>query len=161
MTHSPIKNKGILDKSVPFKKLTFHKKSSYNRVLAKCISEMYPENKEPATLYYLANSEGHHVCMDGIILIEGEFGAKESVPWNLDMYIKILHVRFPSKVKLYCVYDEEQVQFCYQEKLAITFCRREVILIARLHVQSVQSVHRCRLFCYHHEELGLFHSVGK
>ena len=124
MTHSPIKNKGILDKCVPFKKLTFHKKSSYNRVLAKCISVLYPDNKEPATLYYLANSEGHHICMDGVIVIEG---AKESVPWNLDMYIKILHVHFPSKVKLYCVYKEEHVQFFYQEKLAITFCRREVI----------------------------------
>lgn len=117
MTYLVVKNRGVINKSIKFRKLTFHKKSSYNRVLAKCITEIYPNNQKPATCFFLANSEGHYICTDGKIAIEGEHGTEKSLSWSLELYLQVLHVRFPSKVKLYCVEKEEEVilhqSLCY------------------------------------------------
>ena len=102
MYHCPRRNKGILDKQFVSVSVVFRRDMSYQRVLEKCISVVFPSST-PGGEYYIANGRGMPICDDDYIRMDNEKGIEEKVPWTLETYIKLSHIRYASKARFYCV----------------------------------------------------------
>ena len=102
MYHCPRRNKGILDKQFVSVGVVFRRDMSYQRVLEKCISVVFPTST-PGDEYYIANGRGMPICDADCIRMDNEKGIEEKVPWTLETYIKLSHIRYASKARFYCV----------------------------------------------------------
>lgn len=82
--------------------VVFRRDMSYQRVLEKCISVVFPTST-PGDEYYIANGRGMPICDADCIRMDNEKGIEEKVPWTLETYIKLSHIRYASKARFYCV----------------------------------------------------------
>lgn len=113
--------KGTLDKSFPSVKLAFHKDCSAAVMLTKCKDSVWPEESAwPEASnnyqYYIADGTGTAVGLSAFN-IDLPSGAKETLPWTLSNYLKVSNIKYPSRLRLYCV-----------RKLTSMFCASMLII---------------------------------
>ena len=80
-----------------------HKSASYPAVLKKIKDQLYGNAEDPTSVYYLADSTGLPVCVDGTIIIQDENGSDRAVEWTIETYMTISNIKYQSKLRLYCV----------------------------------------------------------
>ena len=102
MYHCTKRNKGILDRGYASKGVVFRKDMTYQRVLEKCVSAVFPNDSSDGK-HYVANGRGIPIFSGDNIAIDNNEGEEEFVPWTLDTYIRLSSCRFASKTRLYCV----------------------------------------------------------
>jgi len=104
MYHCPRCNEGILDRQFVAVSVVFRKDMTYKSVLAKCTSVAIPEaTSTDGGEYYIANGHSMPICDDQYIRMDNEKGIEEKIPWTLETYIKVSHIRYASKARFYCV----------------------------------------------------------
>jgi hypothetical protein len=93
--------KGILDKSYPSVKVPLHKDITSTILLKKCQEVVW--GKSPANYtYFMADGSGSAIGSDSFD-IEHPNGLKEILPWTLTNYLKVSNIKYPSRLRLYCV----------------------------------------------------------
>lgn len=95
------KAKGILDRSFPSVKIPIHKDSSYADLNEKCRECVWgdPSNEYK---YYMADGTGTAIGSNSFS-IDLEDKTKTVLPWTLSNYLKVSGVKYPSRLRLYCV----------------------------------------------------------
>ena len=85
--------------------VVLRKDMSYQRILEKCVSVVFPEDELPSNEYefYIANGRGMSFHSGDHILIDNDDGNEESIPLTLEAYTQLSNVRYASKTRLYCV----------------------------------------------------------
>ena len=53
--------------------------------------------------YYLSDSSGLPICMNGKTILQKRNGNRESHPWTLTNWLKMSGVRYYTRTKLFCV----------------------------------------------------------
>lgn len=95
------KAKGILDKSFPAIKLPLHKDSSYTDLLSKCVEYVWGTSSEEYS-YYMADGGGTSIA-SATFVVKSPDGIESTLPWTLKNYLQVSSVRYPSRLRLYCV----------------------------------------------------------
>ncbi len=100
MEYDSEKMKGVMDRSFASIKLAFHKDCSAIDMLHKCRETVWGEQKNYE--YFLADGSGTAIdsCSFEVDLPDG---TKESLPWTLSNYLRVSNVKYPSRLRLYCV----------------------------------------------------------
>ena len=91
MYHCHRRNKGILDRQFVTQSVVFRKDMTYQRMLEKCISVVFPDETD---VYYVSNGRGMCICNGDYIQVDNN---EEPIPWTLQTYIKLSTIRFASK----------------------------------------------------------------
>ena len=103
MYHCLHRSKGILDRQFVTQSVVFRKDMTYQRVLEKCISVVFPDDKTDDCEYYVANGRGMPICGEEYIRVDNDEGVEELIPWTLHTYIKLSSIKYASKARFYCV----------------------------------------------------------
>ena len=95
------KMRGIMDRSFASIKIAFHNDSASLDVLNKCCETVWGSKKRNYE-YFLADGSGIAInsCSFDLNLPDG---SKETLPWTLSNYLRVSNVKYPSRVRLYCV----------------------------------------------------------
>lgn len=101
MEFNPEKAKGVLDKGFPSVKIPLHKDSSYINLIEKCKASVWPDSTNDYK-YYMADGTGAAIGSDSFH-IDCEDKRKTVLPWTLNNYLKVSSVKYPSRLRLYCV----------------------------------------------------------
>ena len=80
-----------------------YKDCSYQRMLEKCIAEVYAEEEWENAEFYIADSHGIPIWSSDTIKIDVDEGTEE-LEWTLNHYIHLSNAKYPSKVRYYCVH---------------------------------------------------------
>ena len=102
MTHSRKQGRGIMDRSFKPIRMCFRRDCSYERMLKKSKAQLYSTQCQGAS-YYMADTSGTRVCIDGFIIVDKADGSEQQVPWTVETYIKMSNMKYPSKARFYCV----------------------------------------------------------
>jgi len=102
MTHSRKQGRGIMDRSFKPIRMCFRRDCSYERMLEKSKAQLYSIQCQGAS-YYMADTSGTRVCIDGFIIVDKADGSEQQVPWTVETYIKMSNMKYPSKARFYCV----------------------------------------------------------
>ena len=96
------KAKGILDRSFPSLKIPLHKECSYTDLNNKCKQYVWADSSDTNYTYYMADGSGTGIgsCSFNIDLKDSR---KTVLPWTLENYLRVSSVKYPSKLRLYCV----------------------------------------------------------
>ena len=78
---------------------------SYQRVLEKCVSHVFPDDDLSSNEYEYYVSNGRGICISNgdSIRVDNNDGEEECIPWTLQTYIKLSSIRYASKARFYCV----------------------------------------------------------
>lgn len=81
---------------------------SYQRMLDKCVQELYCKEDQEKYDFYIADAQGIAIWNGDSIDMDLESSGErtESCEWTLIQYIK-LSKRFPSKARFFCVKKEK------------------------------------------------------
>lgn len=92
-------------------RILIKKGCSYNRMLEKCVEQVYgKKNPTPSTTYYLADGSGVHVAGESTEYLTTDDGTSEKkIPWTLETYLKV-NGKTATKARFYCV--EVQGHIC-------------------------------------------------
>ena len=101
MYHCPRRSRGVLVKG-DARNMFFRKDCSYQRMLEKCIAEIYTEEEQENAEFYIADSRGIPIWSSDTIKIDVDNGTEE-LEWTLNRYIHLSNAKYPSKVRYYCV----------------------------------------------------------
>ena len=101
MYHCPRRSHGVLVKG-DARNMFFRKDCSYQRMLEKCITEVYTEEERENAEFYIADSCGIPIWSSDTIKIDDDNGTEE-LEWTLNLYIHLSNAKYPSKVRYYCV----------------------------------------------------------
>ena len=101
MRYEECLQRGMLDRSWKLSKLSFHRESSYGTVKKICQEATWPEEEEGAT-FYVSDGSGVSIEKERLEVMSDD-GRKNYVSWTLGNYLKISHIKFPSRARLYCV----------------------------------------------------------
>ena len=102
MTHSRKQGRGIMDRSFKPIRMCFRRDCSCERMLEKSKAQLYSTQCQGAS-YYMADTSGTRVCIDGFIIVDKADGSEQQVPWTVETYIKMSNMKYPSKARFYCV----------------------------------------------------------
>ena len=102
MYHCGRRGRGIHIRGVTPTNIIFNKDCTYQRMLEKCCSIYSTEEREKAT-FYIADSRGVPIWTSDYLVIDGEDGKEQKVPWTLMKYIEYSHFKYASKAKFFCV----------------------------------------------------------
>lgn len=102
MYHCPKRGRGIHVKSSDLKNVLLRDDWSYQRVLDKCIQEVYGTESQNAE-FYIADKGGVPIWTKDVIELDLGNGGVEEISWSLHQYILLSKTKYPSKTKLYCV----------------------------------------------------------
>ena len=94
--------KGVLDKSFTTVKLPFHRDCTAEEMLTKCKENVWSDSTEDYQ-YYLADGSGTAIDSEKMFKLDLPDGSKESLCWTLNNYLKVSNVKFPSRLRVYCV----------------------------------------------------------
>ena len=86
----------MLDRAFGTRKIFIFKEASYERVLEKCRSAVFPEAEEGAE-YYLADSGG--VRVENTLIIDEPDGRDRELPWTLESYLQVSRIKYQSKAR--------------------------------------------------------------
>jgi hypothetical protein len=101
MEYDPERAKGILDKSFASVKVPIHRDSSAPSMLQKCQDAVWGKSHE--YIYFIADGSGSSICTSSTFNIELADGSKQELPWTLSNYMKVSNIKYPSRLRLYCV----------------------------------------------------------
>ena len=103
MEYDSDRMRGILDKSFPSVKLAFHRDSLAEDILTKCKENVWGEGTDATNYqYFLADGSGTMIS-NSSFNVDLPDGSKESLPWTLSNYLRVSNIRFPSRLRLYCM----------------------------------------------------------
>ena len=102
MIFNQVKQKGVIDRSQPLVKLSFHRNLPYNAVKKRCIEAMWMEQDDESSSYYIADGSGVSIEKEELELICEDGTTRKKISWTLDNYLQVSH-KYPSKTRLYCV----------------------------------------------------------
>ena len=103
MYNYPKCGKGILERSFKPAKIAVRRDSSYQRLLEKCKSAVFPEGAGTSDQVYVADASGVCICSNPFLTIDTSSGEEKTIPWTLQTYIQLAGSKYPSKTRLYCV----------------------------------------------------------
>lgn len=101
MVHNSALNRGVMQKKHTMIKLPIKITISYDELLSILVKKFWPQKDGDTSLthqasFYLADGSG---CKIGHVLEwEGD-----QVTWNLQNYLKLSGIKFPSRFRVYCV----------------------------------------------------------
>ena len=101
MRYEECLQRGAVDRSWKLEKLSFHRDSAYNTVKKICQEATWPE-EEDGVDFYIADGSGVSIEKEKLEVLSDD-GKKNFVSWTLSNYLKISHIKFPSRARLYCV----------------------------------------------------------
>ena len=104
------KAKGILDKSFPLIKVAFHKDCSSSDIILKC-QECVWDHSDKNYEYYIADGSGSAICSN--FNVDLSDGSRQSLPWTLNNYLRVSSIKYPSRLRLYCVRKLKTSMFLY------------------------------------------------
>ena len=87
MYHCPRRSRGVLVKG-DARNMFFRKDCSYQRMLEKCIAEIYTEEERENAEFYIADSRGIPIWSSDTIKIDVDNGTEE-LEWTLNHYIHL------------------------------------------------------------------------
>ena len=98
------KMRGVLDKSFPSIKLPFHCDCTSKDMLRKCREHVWPAAgvKDSNYQYSLVDGSGTSIGHSDFS-IDLPDGGKETLPWTLSNYLRVSNVKYPSRMRLYCM----------------------------------------------------------
>ena len=96
--------KGIFDRSFTTIKIPFHKDCSSTDMLNKCVECVWGKSAvEPGDYtYYLADGGGSAIGSSSFVVDQPD-GSQQTLPRTLSNYLKVSGIRYPSRLRLYCV----------------------------------------------------------
>jgi hypothetical protein len=89
-------------KSSEFKNILLRDDWSYQKLLDKCVQELYSKDEQESATFYIADKGGIPVWTRDTIEVDIN-GEIENHPWTLHEYVVLSGMKYPSKTKLYCV----------------------------------------------------------
>ncbi len=95
------KAKGVLDRNFPAVKVPLHKDCLYDDLVEKC-KEYVWNDSSPEYDYYIADGTGTAIGSKSFH-IDSEDGRKTILPWTLNNYLKVSSMKYPSRLRIYCV----------------------------------------------------------
>lgn len=112
MYHCDKRGKGIHIRGGKLVNVLLRSDSNYERMLTKCVQEIFPDEDKNKFDFYIADSRGAEVWNGDKIKIDGGEGtSQEECLWTLEQYIKLSRVKYPSKAKFFCVKKEKGKAF--------------------------------------------------
>ncbi len=110
----------MVDRSFTLVKLPFRKSCTYDRMLQKCVTELYPDHPEQGVEYYIADGSGLPICAGETIRMDCDDGEQE-IPWELQSYIRLSNQKYASRAQFYCV-QKFTGQFIYSFHFECSSC---------------------------------------
>lgn len=108
MYHCPRRGRGIHVKNSKLKNILLRTDSTYSRMLEKCVGELYSNTADIEQYdFYIADSRSVAIWNSDDLEYDEEGGGTRKCSWTLSNYIKLSCVKFPSKVKFFCVKQEK------------------------------------------------------
>ena len=96
------KARGIFDRSFTTIKIPFHKDCSSTDMLNKCAECVWEKSAAGDYTYYLADGSGTAIGSSSFIVDQPD-GSQQTLPWTLSNYLRVSGIRYPSRLRLYCV----------------------------------------------------------
>ena len=96
MLFDQVKQKGVIDRSQPVVKLSFHQNLPYSAVKKRCIEAMWMEQDDESSSYYIADGSGVSIEKEELELICEDGTTTKKISWTLDNYLQVSH-KYPSK----------------------------------------------------------------
>lgn len=105
MYHCPKRGRGVHVRASELKNIVIRDDCSYQRLLDKCVREMYSIEEQEKASFYIADKGGIPIWTSDKIEvdIEGTGHTTEEREWTLRQYILLSGIKYPSRAKLYCV----------------------------------------------------------
>ena len=105
MYHSEAKGRGVHIRGGRLRNIVLRSDSTYQRMLKKCVQEIYTEEEQKDNDFYIADSRGIAIWNGDRIEvdIEGSGERARECEWTLDKFIKLSNAKYPSKARFYCV----------------------------------------------------------
>ena len=98
MYHCERRGKGVHIRGVNLKNILLRADCTYQRMLFKCVQEIFPDENEQYD-FYIADSRGAEVWNGDNIKVDGEDGNVIECQWTLEKYIKLSGLKYPSKAR--------------------------------------------------------------
>ena len=111
MTYDCHKGKYVIDKSNSTK-VFIHRHARYKCVLERLQGVLFPRESKNLHRYTFAlvDTTGNPLCSTkGDMSLQQDDGTEKLVPWTLQTYLSVKNIRFPSKLKLYCLLQTRSV----------------------------------------------------
>jgi hypothetical protein len=89
-------------KSSELKNVLLRDDWSYQKLLDKCVQEIYSEEEQENATFYMGDKGGVPIWTSDTFEVDVD-GKIESHAWTLREYIILSGMKYPSKTKLYCV----------------------------------------------------------
>ena len=103
MRYEECLQRGAADRSWKLEKLSFHRDSSYTTVKKICKEATWPEEEEDEEVeFYIADGSGVSIEKERLEVMTDD-GKKNYVSWTLSNYLKLSHIKYPSRARFYCV----------------------------------------------------------
>ena len=116
MYHCDKRGKGIHIRGGRLVNVLLRSDSSYERMLAKCVEEIFPEEDKDKFDFYIADSIGAEVWNgDKITVVKGPHRKNMYGRW--DSIFKLTRIKYPSKAKFFCVKKEKSDKLSLFRKL--------------------------------------------
>jgi hypothetical protein len=96
------KMKGMMDRKFINIKIPFHKDCSGIDMLDKCKEAVWGAEAGKDYEYFLADGSGTTLDTNSFS-IDHPNGVKETLPWTLNNYLRVSNIKYPSRLRLYCI----------------------------------------------------------
>ena len=109
MTYDCHKGKHVINKSSSTK-VFIHRHARYASVLERLQGVLFPGVSKSHYTFALVDTAGNPLCStEGDMSLQQDDGTEKLVPWTLQTYLSVKNIRFPSKLKLYCLLQARNV----------------------------------------------------
>ena len=93
--------RGVQDRSFTPIKVAFHKDSTHEQMLSKCVESVWKDAPQNSN-FFLSDGFGSSITSKNFEIDLAD-GTKEIVSWSLANYLRVACIRYPSRARLYCV----------------------------------------------------------
>ena len=93
--------RGVQDRSFTPIKVAFHKDSTHEQMLSKCVESVWKDAPQNSN-FFLSDGSGSSITSKNFEIDLAD-GTKEIVSWSLANYLRVACIRYPSRARLYCV----------------------------------------------------------
>jgi len=93
--------RGVQDWSFTPIKVAFHKDSTHEQMLSKCVESVWKDAPQNSN-FFLSDGSGSSITSKNFEIDLAD-GTKEIVSWSLANYLRVACIRYPSRACLYCV----------------------------------------------------------
>ena len=63
---------------------------------------VFPDEAPDGCECYISNGCGMPIYSGEHIQVDNDDGVEELIPWTLEAYVKLSHIKYPSKARFYC-----------------------------------------------------------